>query len=408
MGAGIVGACCALSLQRAGLEVTVIDAAQPGGPHAASFGNGAWISPGSIVPMATPDLWKKVPGYLLNRQGPLTINPGAFFGLIPWLTRFLLSGATNYRVEQTAEALNFLLHDAPMRHVELAQSVGLKGLIVKSGLLHAYPDEAAYEKDALAWSLRAKNGIPWVEHQREAVRKYNPQLSDRYTFGAVIRDGAFCRDPEEYVRGIVQCAVSLGAEYINASVSGVTENGIVLAQDGKVSFDHVVIATGAASAKFSAALGDSIPLRSERGYHIQIADPGFDLKIPTMPSDGKIATTLTHGGLRIAGQVELTAEYSPPNWARCDVLLDWALRMYPCLKAKDLSGKVTKWMGRRPSIADGVPVVSLAKSTNHITYAFGHGHIGLAAAPKTAEIVTDIILKRPIEPLVKRFSALRF
>jgi len=56
VGAGIVGASCALALARGGHEVTVFDPHRPGGPHAASHGNGGWISPASILPMSSPGL----------------------------------------------------------------------------------------------------------------------------------------------------------------------------------------------------------------------------------------------------------------------------------------------------------------------------------------------------------------
>jgi D-amino-acid dehydrogenase len=56
IGAGIVGACCALELLREGHRVTLIEAGEPGGPQAASYGNGAWLSPSSVVPMSMPGL----------------------------------------------------------------------------------------------------------------------------------------------------------------------------------------------------------------------------------------------------------------------------------------------------------------------------------------------------------------
>ncbi len=45
IGAGIVGACAALELQRAGHAVTILEPGPPGGEQAASYGNGCWLSP---------------------------------------------------------------------------------------------------------------------------------------------------------------------------------------------------------------------------------------------------------------------------------------------------------------------------------------------------------------------------
>ncbi len=56
IGAGIVGVCSALSLQREGFRVTVIEREAPG--QGASFGNGAVIGEEAVVPVATPGiLW---------------------------------------------------------------------------------------------------------------------------------------------------------------------------------------------------------------------------------------------------------------------------------------------------------------------------------------------------------------
>ena len=50
----------------------MLEPGAPGGEQAASYGNGAWLSPASVLPMSMPDLWKKVPGYLLDPVDPLT------------------------------------------------------------------------------------------------------------------------------------------------------------------------------------------------------------------------------------------------------------------------------------------------------------------------------------------------
>ena len=105
IGAGIVGAMVALALQRDGHLVILIEPDEPGGEQAASFGNGAWLSPASVVPMSTPGLWKKLPGYLSDRSGPLVIRWRALPALLPWLLRFWWAGHSLPRVQATARAL---------------------------------------------------------------------------------------------------------------------------------------------------------------------------------------------------------------------------------------------------------------------------------------------------------------
>jgi hypothetical protein len=86
IGAGIVGAATALEALSAGFRVTILDPGPPGGEQAASYGNGCWLSPMSVIPPSTPGLWKKLPGYLSDADGPLVIRWSALPGLLPDLT----------------------------------------------------------------------------------------------------------------------------------------------------------------------------------------------------------------------------------------------------------------------------------------------------------------------------------
>jgi D-amino-acid dehydrogenase len=111
--------------------------------------------------------------------------------------------------------------------------------------------------------------------------------------------------------------------------------------------------------------------------------------VPVMPADGRMANTSTRTGFRIAGQVELCSVEDAPNWRRADILLDHARRAYPALEAAPAN--VTRWMGHRPSSADGLPYIGPASGCRDVFHAFGHGHIGLAAGPATGKLIADLI-----------------
>ena len=74
LGGGVVGIASAIELLRDGHEVVIIEPGTPGGEQAASYGNGTLLNPSSVIPMSSPGLWKKVPGYLRDPLGPLTIR----------------------------------------------------------------------------------------------------------------------------------------------------------------------------------------------------------------------------------------------------------------------------------------------------------------------------------------------
>jgi D-amino-acid dehydrogenase len=129
IGAGIAGAATAVELLRDGHRVTILEPGEPGGEQAASYGNGAWLSTASVVPVSMPGLWRRVPDYLRDPLGPLAISWSYLPRLLPWLTRFLRAGATIAKVEATARALRPLIADAPERHARLADEAGVPGLI---------------------------------------------------------------------------------------------------------------------------------------------------------------------------------------------------------------------------------------------------------------------------------------
>lgn len=411
IGAGVVGACCALELVRDGHTVTIVDAGKPGGRQAASYGHGCWISPGSVVPMSMPGLWKKVPGYLLNPRGPLVIRWRYILKLLPWLTRFLLAGATVARVERTASALATLLKDSPARHGALAGEIGRPELVLQEGLLYAYPDRAAFEAEALAWRLRGMAGLKWRELDRRELQAREPGLSPHYQLGILAEDGAHCVDPGVYVAGIAALAVSRGAQLVQAKATGFDiKDGRLAAvrtDAGPIACERAVIACGAWSKVLARTVGDRIPLESERGYHGVFASEAAGPRHPIMPSDGKMANTPTLAGLRLSGQVELAALDAPANWSRVDILVEHARHTYPSLDNSE-GAVLDRWMGHRPSTPDGLPVIGPSALSPDVLYAFGHGHVGFASGPVTGRMIADQIGDGPCCRDLTPFSPRRF
>ena len=72
LGAGVVGLCCAVSLQRKGYQVVLVDRLDPG--MGTSFGNGGLIQIDAVVPIATPGILRRVPSMLLDSKGPLVVR----------------------------------------------------------------------------------------------------------------------------------------------------------------------------------------------------------------------------------------------------------------------------------------------------------------------------------------------
>jgi D-amino-acid dehydrogenase len=413
IGAGIVGAACALELQRDGHRVTILEPGAPGGEQAASYGNGTMLTTASVVPMSLPGTWRKVPGYLSDPLGPLAIRWSYLPTLAPWLWRFLRAGATRAKVRRTARALRALLRESPERHRRLAEQAGVGNLILRQGHLMVFPSRADFDAEAFAWDLRRENGITWLELSADELRQREPALDRRYTFGVLIEDGGQCVDPGAYVAALVAQAEAQGAARVQGRATGFAIAGGRLRAvrvDGQrdIPCDRAVIAAGARSRALAAAAGDSVSLETERGYHALIRDPGIAPRYPTMPSDGKMANVMTSQGLRIAGQVELAGLDAAPNWRRAEILRDFALRTWPGLPRDLPAERVQVWMGHRPSTPDGLPCIGPAAGSRDIVHAYGHGHVGLAAGPVTGLLVADLIAGRTPAVDLSPYSPQRF
>ena len=390
-----MGACAALEGLARGWQVTILDPGPPGGPQAASYGNGCWLNPLSVIPPALPGLWKKLPRFIADPLGPLAIRWRYLPRVVPWLVRYLASGWTEARVLRSARALRALLVGAPARHMALAREAGVEHLIQHTGLMYVWADRAGFEAEALAWRVRGAVGCTWRELDADALRQQEPALDRRYRFGVMTDEGASCTDPGAYVAALVALAQSRGARLVTAAASGFRiEAGrlrAVTIQSGEVLADRALIAAGARSKPLAAAAGDDLPLESERGYHAEIIAPEVANRTPLMPFDGKMSVMRTAGGLRVAGQVEIAGLDAEPDWRRADILRDHLLRTVPGLPPNLPPERIRVWLGHRPSMPDGLPCLGLSRASPDIVHGFGHGHVGLVGGPKSAALAVGLL-----------------
>ncbi|MCW5694193.1 MAG: FAD-binding oxidoreductase [Pseudolabrys sp.] len=417
IGAGIVGLCTALELQRDGHDVVLIEPDAPGGRQAASYGNGTWLNPGSVLPMSTPGLWKQVPGFLLDPNGPFIIRWRHLPALAPWLIRFVLAGRTFAQIETIAAQRHELSKSTAADHVALAAEAGRPDLVRNNGLMFVYPDQAAIDAEQKTWALRQQLGIRFRKIEEAELRERQPELGHVYKLGMHMEDGGQITDPGAYCDALFQLALRRGATHKAARATGFDFSGgrlsAVVTNAGVVTCDRAVIAAGVHSRDLARQAGDDVPMISERGYHVVIPDPGFDIPVGLMPSDGKMGVIWTPQGIRLAGQVELASTDAPPNWQRAQILLNYARAMFPSLGAKidavaNEPGSQHYWLGHRPSTPDGLPCIGAASRSADVMHAFGHGHVGMIQGPATGKLVAKLIAGRAPSYDATPFSARRF
>ena len=288
IGAGIVGVSCAIFLQRLGRHVVLIDRLDPGDDGASSFGNAGALSWTSCVPTATPGLLRKVPGWLLNRTGPLTIRWRNIPTLAPWLWRYVRSGSLA-SVEAAAEALSMLHSPALALHRELAREAGVEELIRSCGYLHIYRRAAPDRLSHLEWRLRTEHGARLELLDGGALHEVEPDLAPNYAQAVMIHDQGYTTNPSRLVSSLAAHFVAGGGERVRGEVRDLQASGdavrSVTTESGSIDVAEVVIAAGAWSTRLTRMLGIDLPLEAERGYHVTLGDPGVRVSNTIMETE---------------------------------------------------------------------------------------------------------------------------
>ncbi len=403
IGAGVIGLACAFELAEAGREVMLFDAA-PG--RGASFGNAGGITPGWVAPTATPATLRALPRMLLDPQSPLVIRPSYLPRLLPWLLHFALA-ARPRRVEAISRALATVAMPAVAAWQEFAARAGVSHLLRQHGLLYVYASPGSRAGAQAAQALRRKRGVRLDDVDAAWLRDFAPMLSPEFRFGVFSPEAAHTVNPGALCDALLAATLVRGGRIQRLQVDdlAVEPGGVrVMTTQGAWLAQRVVLACGAHSKVLAARLGARVPLDVERGYHAMLPAPGLQLPAQLLDGEGKYALTSMQGGLRLAGTVELAGLALPPNHARAHQLVGHARRLLPELNTSDPS----YWMGFRPSLPDGLPVIGFAPASNRAILAFGHAHIGMTLAPVTAAIVADLLAGRRTSVDLAPFSPTRY
>jgi D-amino-acid dehydrogenase len=355
-------------------------------------------------------MWN-VPRWLFDPLGPLSLRWRYLPVIAPWLVRFVRAGTPD-KVHAQARALRPLVGAALDALMPLVRDAGAEDLVHRVGHLYVYRSPQGPEKERLAWELRRENGVEIDAFDADELRQLEPALSRDYRRGILVRENGHTSNPLALVQHLLGHFLRSGGELVRARATGFRLDERRLAairtDNGDLPAEAAVICAGAWSKPLAAALGDPVPLETERGYHLMIRDPEIMPRIPTADAEGKFVATPMDTGLRFAGTVELAGLAAPPDWRRARLLLEQGRKMLPRLAAGYPEDRISMWMGHRPSLPDSLPVLGRSRASPDVVYAFGHGHVGMTSAPMTGKVVADLIAGRTPSIEVSPFAASRF
>lgn len=405
VGAGVVGLSAAIALQARGLRVTVLD--RDGPAAGASAGNAGAFAFTDILPLASPGILRKAPGWLLDPLGPLSVPPAYALQIAPWMFRFWRACAPS-RVAASTAAQTALMDLSKAELEPFLAATGTLPMLRKDGNLQVYESQAEFRASLPGWQARADHGIEFHHMDAAEMAGLQPGLSPQFVRGTYTPGWYSIADPRLYTIALADRVAAQGGLVAQAEVLALIPSGdgveVTMPGGRSMRAGHVVLAAGAHSHLIARTLGDRIPLETERGYNTTLPADAFDLRMQvTFGGHGFVISRLSTG-IRVGGAVELGGLRRPPNFARSEAMLKKAQLFLPGLRA----GGGVQWMGFRPSLPDSLPAIGHSRATPRVTHAFGHGHLGLTQSAGTARLVADLVTAtRPAIDLTP-FSPQRF
>lgn len=407
LGAGMVGVGCALHLQAMGKGVALVDRRAPG--LETSYGNAGIIQREAIAPYALPR------------------------GL-----GFLLSGATNQRVDVRYHALDAMRMLGPLRayhrnsapaayrqiarayetlialsletHAQLMNDANANHLVAGQGYLMLYRTERELHRFFEVADERALSGVNHIKLSGADVAREEPSLVGSFAGAVRWTDPLAISSPGDLVQAYARLfeqragAVHLG----DASTLRKTDAGswrVDTANRSTLEASEVVVALGPWTTQLTARFGYTAPVIPKRGYHMHYARlPERPLHSTIIDAENGYVIAPMKDGLRLTTGAELANADSPRTPNQINAAEKMARQNFPLGERVDPE----PWMGTRPCMPDMKPVFGAVPGVPGMWCAFGHGHQGFTLGPVTGELLAAMMTGGTPRVDVRPFSPARF
>ncbi|WP_179402262.1 NAD(P)/FAD-dependent oxidoreductase [Burkholderia guangdongensis] len=404
IGAGFVGLSSAYWLMRDGHRVTLFDPLGPG--EGASYGNAGTFANYGCIPVNNPDVFRSLPRLLFSATSPFRIRWRYLPQLAPWLARFLLA-ATPGRYELSAKALAGMLSRAFDGYREMLASDALSRFVRQRECVYLYSNAVSFDAAQPSLALRRSLGVRFENVDRDGIRALEPNLAPIFAHGTLFRDSWFLSDPCGFLCALHASLIGQGLRHERTAIRMLEPRpaGVrIVDEAGRThGAEHVVVCAGALSGRFARQCGDRVPLDTERGYHVRFPGTSSLISRPCGWAERGFYMVPMDGGIRAAGTVELGGYGLQKNQALLNLITTSARQALPGLPEPD-----STWLGFRPSLPDGLPVVGASSASPRVVYAFGHQHLGVTLGGVTGSVVADLVAGRPSPIDLEPYSPRRF
>ncbi|MDR6444127.1 D-amino-acid dehydrogenase [Paraburkholderia terricola] len=386
LGAGIVGVCVAVHLQKRGRQVALVDRKLPG--NETSFGNAGLIQREGVYPYAFPRGLGSLLRYARNRSPDVRYHADAMLQAAPFLWQYWRNSHPA-RHAAIAKSYSTLIEHCVSEHRALAADAGASALLRPSGWIKVFRSEAVRDAETrLAEQWHREYGVDFESLDAARLQQMEPDLDTTLLGGLRYTASDSVSDPHALVTAYARYFESLGGRFFIGDASSLRDGWEVDTNDGTIAASSAVVALGPWSDRVSSRLGYRLPLGVKRGYHMHYA-PRADARLnhPVLDAEKGYLLAPMAKGIRLTTGAEIARCDAPRTPTQLAAVEPVARTLFPLDKRLDDEA----WMGRRPCTPDMMPIIGPARKHKDLWFAFGHAHHGLTLGPVTGRLIAEMM-----------------
>jgi D-amino-acid dehydrogenase len=393
LGAGIVGICVALHLQKRGRAVVLVD--RRGAAEETSFGNAGLIQREGVYPYGFPHDFGALARYGLNRTIDASYHPSALPRLAPFLLQYWRYSRPA-RHAQVARFYSKLIEHCVAEHEALAAESGALHFLHRTGWMKVF--RTSRERDrrfAEAERWNREFGIRYRAVDAPELREREPHVAPVLIGALHWTDPVSVDDPHGLALAYLAAFERLGGRFAQGNAASLEAQGggwRMRSSQGDIFANHAVVALGPWADVLTRALGYDFPLAVKRGYHMHYRAAGTaNLNTPMLDTERGYFLAPMRRGIRLTTGAEFAlrdAIRTPVQLGRAEPI---ARDLFPLAERLDTE----PWMGARPCTPDMMPVLGRAPRHENLHFAFGHAHHGLTLAAVTGRLLAEMITGEP-------------
>lgn len=389
LGAGMIGICVALHLQKRGRSVVLID--RRGGAEETSFGNAGLIQREGVYPYGFPHDFGALLRYGLNRTIDAHYHPTALPALAPFLWQYW-QHSRPARHAAVAQCYARLIEHCVTEHDALVAESQAEALLHRKGWIKVFRTERERDRRfAEAGRWHREFGVNYRTLDARALQATEPHLAPVLTGALHWTDPVSVDDPQALALAYLRRFEALGGRFVQGNAASLEIEGAgwrLQTTEGRISAAQAVIALGPWSDVMTRALGYNLPLAVKRGYHMHYRAAGAArLNHPLLDTERGYFLAPMRRGIRLTTGAEFArrdALKTPVQLGRAEPV---ARDLFPLGERLDAE----PWMGARPCTPDMLPVIGRAPRHGHLWFAFGHAHHGFTLGPVTGRLLAEMI-----------------